>query len=91
MKYGIFYNKVVLQTVHFLNTKIGTLKRWKTLAAAAVKTDSKRDPDAIVANFSATFSEIKIDNKAAKPVADIADKAKVSPSGNNVTIAVKKK
>ncbi|MGR3207530.1 YrpD family protein [Bacillus glycinifermentans] len=70
------------------NTNIGTLKSWKALATAAVKYDYQRD--AIVANFSTTFSEIKIDNKAAKPVADIQDNAKVSPSGNNVTIAVKK-
>ncbi|MEC3607338.1 YrpD family protein [Bacillus glycinifermentans] len=69
-------------------TNIGTLLRWKTLATAAVSSESQRD--AIRANFSATFNSITIDNKAVTPVVDTQDFATVAPSGNNVTISVKK-
>lgn len=69
-------------------TNISTLLRWKTLATAAVSSESQRD--AIRANFSAAFNGITIDNKAVTPVVDTQDFATVVPSGNNVTISVKK-
>ncbi|MDR4433931.1 YrpD family protein [Bacillus tequilensis] len=67
-------------------TNIGTISSWKTLATAAVSYESQRD--AIKTNFSTSFNNITIDNKAVTPVIDTQDNAKVSVSGNNVTISV---
>ncbi|WP_276735970.1 YrpD family protein [Bacillus sp. (in: firmicutes)] len=69
-------------------TNIGAISRWKTLATAAVSYESQRD--AIKTNFSTSFNNITIDNKAVTPVIDTQDNAKVSVSGNNVTISVNK-
>ncbi|MEC1260645.1 YrpD family protein [Bacillus swezeyi] len=69
-------------------TNIGTLLKWKTLATAAVSSESQRS--SITAGFSTSFTNITIDQKAVTPVVDTQDFAKVIPSGNNVTISVKK-
>ncbi|ASB61045.1 hypothetical protein SC22_12195 [Bacillus sp. A053] len=69
-------------------TNIGTISKWKTLATAAVSYESQRD--AIKTAFSTSFNSITIDNKAITPVVDTQDFAKVSVSGNNVTISVNK-
>ncbi|OLQ56975.1 hypothetical protein BHT94_04725 [Bacillus licheniformis] len=69
-------------------TNIGAISKWKTLATAAVSYESQRD--AIKTTFSTSFNNITIDNKAVTPVIDTQDNAKVSVSGNNVTISVNK-
>lgn len=69
-------------------TNIGTLLKWKTLATAAVSSESQRS--SITAGFSTSFTNITIDQKAVTPVVDTQDFTKVIPSGNNVTISVKK-
>ncbi|MGG1240264.1 YrpD family protein [Bacillus sonorensis] len=69
-------------------TNVGTLLKWKTLATAAVSSESQRS--SIKADFSASFTNITIDQKAVTPVVDTQDFAKVVPSGNNVKICVKK-
>ncbi|MFN2746673.1 YrpD family protein [Bacillus sp. z60-18] len=69
-------------------SNIGSISKWKTLATAAVSTESQRS--AIIANFSTSFTGIKIDHKTVTPVVDIEDCATVNASAGSVSITVKK-
>ncbi|WP_077735701.1 YrpD family protein [Bacillus sonorensis] len=69
-------------------SNIGSISKWKTPATAAVSTESQRS--AIIANFSTSFTGIKIDHKTVTPVVDIEDCATVNTSAGSVNITVKK-
>ncbi|KXZ24113.1 hypothetical protein AXI59_07055 [Bacillus nakamurai] len=69
-------------------TNVGAISKWKTLATVAVTSEDQRP--AIKSNFSTSFTNITIDNKAVTPVIDTQDFAKVTVSGNSVNMSVVK-
>lgn len=67
-------------------TNVGSISKWKALATVAT-TGSRQS---IKSNFSTSFTNITIDNKAITPVIDTQDFAKVTVSGNSVSLSVVK-
>ncbi|MGE6630090.1 YrpD family protein [Bacillus sp. NPDC077027] len=71
------------------NTNVGKVSLWKLLATVAVTSENQRN--GIRANFSTTFTDITLNNKAVTPTIDTQDHAKIKVSGNSATIQVEKK
>ncbi|TWG66456.1 uncharacterized protein YrpD [Bacillus subtilis J26] len=67
-------------------TNVGSISKWKALATVAT-TGSRQS---IKSNFSTSFTNITIDNKEITPVIDTQDFAKVTVSGNSVSLSVVK-